>query len=111
MRITFSRRAQSDVECIYALICQRRGEEAADFFLNLTKGAIRLLASQPLAGPHPSWAKRHKSIRFWIIGKTNFLIYYLVDNDGISIERILDGRRNVARIIERAIEDPDELED
>jgi hypothetical protein len=32
-------------------------------------------------------------------------MYYLPDQAGVSIERVLDGRRDVARIIELGMED------
>jgi len=62
--------------------------------------AVVFLSEHPEAGPHPSWATRHKSLRFWVISKTNFLIYYFSDGYGVSIERVLDGRRDVKRIFE-----------
>jgi hypothetical protein len=49
-------------------------------------------------------------LRFWVISRTNFLIYYLPDERGVSIERVLDGRRDVARIIERGREEPPDWE-
>jgi plasmid stabilization system protein ParE len=80
-----------------------------DFFC-LARDATKFLGQHPLAGPHPRWATRHRNLRFWIISKTNFLIYYLIDESGASIERILDGRRDVARIMELGTEDPPERE-
>jgi hypothetical protein len=32
-------------------------------------------------------------LRFWVISRTKYLIFYLVDEEGVGIERILDGRR------------------
>jgi plasmid stabilization system protein ParE len=75
-------------------------------FLELAREATELLLQNPLAGPHPRWATRHKNLRFWVVSRTNYLIYYLQDQDGVSIERVLDGRRDVARIIELGMEDP-----
>jgi hypothetical protein len=50
-------------------------------------------------------------LRFWAIGRTNFLIYYLPDENGVSIERVLDGRRDVARIMELGEEEAPDHED
>jgi hypothetical protein len=72
----------------------------------LAREAAGFLAQHPLAGPHLTWATRHGTLRFWVISKTDFLIYYLPDEHGVSIERVLDGRRDVARIIELGTEDP-----
>jgi|ERR1700722_8783078 len=110
MKVRISGRAQSDLDCIFAHVFVRQSPEAAERFLDLAKDATKFLADNPLAGPHPRWATRHRTLRFWVISKTNFLIYYLADEQGVSIERVLDGRRDVSRIIERGIEDPPERE-
>jgi plasmid stabilization system protein ParE len=110
MKVRISARAQGDLERIFAFIFLRQGPKAADRFLALAQEAAVFLARNPLAGPHPRWATRHKTLRFWVISKTNILIYYLPDELGLSIERVLDGRRDVARIVELEIEDPPDRE-
>jgi plasmid stabilization system protein ParE len=106
MNVRISARAQRDLEYIFAYIQARRGEKSADRFLELAKEAVAFLTQHPLAGPHPRWATRHRSLRFWVISRTNFLIYYLPDEQGVSIERVLDGRRDVRRIMEEGSEEP-----
>jgi len=106
MNARISARAQSDLDRIFAWISVRQGPEAADRFLELAQEAAAFLVQHPLAGPHPRWATRHSTLRFWVISKTNFLIYYLPDEHGVSIERVLDGRRDVARVIEAGMDDP-----
>ena len=106
MNARISSRAQSDLDCIYAYIFACQGPTAADRFLELAQEAAGFLVRHPWAGPHPRWATRHKTLRFWVISRTNYLIYYLPREDGVTIERVLDGRRDVARIIERGMEDP-----
>jgi plasmid stabilization system protein ParE len=110
MNARISARAQSDLDRFFACICVRQGPKAADRFLELAREATGFLVQHPLAGPHPRWVTRHRALRFWVISKTNFLIYYLADEDGVSIERVLDGRRDVARIIELGLEDPPDCE-
>jgi plasmid stabilization system protein ParE len=105
MKARISGRAQSDLDCIFARIFLRQGPQAADRFIDLAQEATDFLLRHPLAGPHPKWAIRHKTLRFWVIGRTNFLIYYFPDEAGVSIERVLDGRRDVERIIELGMED------
>ena len=100
MRVRISARAQSDLDCIFASILIGQGAQAAERFLELAQKATAFLAQHPLAGPHPKWARRHRTLRFWVISRTNFLIYYLPDEENLSIERVLDGRREVARIME-----------
>jgi len=106
MKARISARAQSDLDRIFAFISVRQGPKAADRFLELAQEATQFLVQHPLAGPHPGWATRHRTLRFWVISRTNFLIYYLPEEQGISIERVLDGRRDVARILELGAEDP-----
>ena len=110
MKPRISARAQGDLDRIFAHIFARQGPMAADRFLGLAQEAAEFLVQHPLAGPHPRWAMRHKTLRFWVISRTNFLIYYLPDERGVSIERVLDGRRDVARIIERGREEPPDWE-
>ncbi len=106
MKAQISARARDDLECIFAFISVRQSPAAADRFLELAREAAEFLTTHPHAGPHPKWAVRRKGLRFWIIGKTNFLIYYLVEGQTMSIERVLDGRRDVRRIIELGLENP-----
>jgi hypothetical protein len=84
----------------------RRPQSAFSNWLKKRRSSLLTTSSRP----HPVWATKHRTLRFWVISKTNFLIYYLPDEYGVSIERVLDGRRDVARTIELGIEDPPELE-
>src|SRR5580658_8250410 len=106
MKPRISARAQNDLDCIFAQIYVQQGPHAADRFLELAKDASKFLVQNPLAGPHPRWATRHKTLRFWVISRTNYLIFYLADGEEVSIERVLDGRRDVARVMEFGKEDP-----
>src|ERR1017187_10437899 len=106
MKPRISARAQGDLDRIFAYIFARQGPKAADRFLGLAQEAAEFLIQHPLAGPRRKWATRQKTLRFWIVSRTNCLIYYLPDERGVSIERVLDGRRDVARIIELGKEEP-----
>jgi plasmid stabilization system protein ParE len=105
-----SARARSDLDRIFAFVSVQQGPKAAVRFLELAREAAGFLVQHPLAGPRPRWATRHGTLRFWVISGTNFLIYYLPDEQGVSIERVLDGRRDVARIMELGMEDPPDWE-
>jgi plasmid stabilization system protein ParE len=104
MKVRVSTRARDDLDYIYAFIFARHGCAAADTFLSNARQAVEFLAQNPQAGPHPRWATRHKTLRFWIVSRTNYLIFYFADETGVSIERILDGRRDLKRIIEQRME-------
>ena len=105
MEARLSARAKRDLEFIFAHICGQQSEKAAERFLALVRKSTEFISKHPLAGPHPRWATRHRSLRFWVISRTNFLIYYFADEHGVSTERVLDGCRDVARIMERGVED------
>ena len=107
MSARISARARDDLDYIFACICARQGMDAGDRFLDLARQAVAFLVQHPEAGPHPSWAARHKTLLFWVISKTKFLIYYFPEDRGVSIERVLDGRRDVKRIIEQGFEELD----
>jgi plasmid stabilization system protein ParE len=107
MTVRISARARDDLELIYSLICARQGIGAADHFLEKAQEAVRFLTQHPHAGPHPQWTSRHKQLRFWVISRSNFIIYYFSDQSRISIERVLDGRRDVKRIMDLQREEPD----
>jgi plasmid stabilization system protein ParE len=111
MKLRISARAQHDLDYIYAFIFARQGLDAADRFLQHAMEAVTFLAQNPEAGPHPRWATRHKTLRYWVISRTNFLIFYFEDERGVSVERVLDGRRDVKRIIEQRLEETSSGED
>jgi plasmid stabilization system protein ParE len=110
MNVRISARAQIDLENILTYIGFHRGPEAADQFHQSAKNAVGFLAANPMAGPHPRWSTKHWDLRFWVITRTNYLIFYFAEERGVSIERVLDGRRDVARIIELGIEEPPDNE-
>lgn len=91
----------------YAYILLRRDLGTAERFRIRAELALKLLRQHPLIGPHPAWATRHRLLRFWVISRTKFIIYYELSEETVSIERVLDGRRDVHRIMELGIEDPE----
>ena len=111
MKLVISRRAEDDLATIYAFLAQNYGVEAAERFRERTERALRHLAQHPEIGPHPGWDTRHKHVRFWVISRTSYVIYYETADDAVSIERVLDGRRDVRRIIEARAEEPPEAEE
>jgi plasmid stabilization system protein ParE len=110
MKAQLSARALADLDRIYAYLYLNRSLAAADQFLQSAREAVEFLSQHPFAGPHPSWATRHRVLRFWVISGTRFLIFYIPGESEISIERVLDGRRDVVRIFEKGLEEPPEEE-
>jgi plasmid stabilization system protein ParE len=110
MNLRLSGRALDDLDRIYAHVYAAWGLRVADQVLARIRRATRFIEQNPYAGPHPNWATRHRALRFWPISGTRFIIYYIPESDGVSIERVLDRRRDVIRILEQGIEEPPEEE-
>ena len=108
MTVLISARAEADLARIYADLAARYDIDSAERFRMRAERSLAQLGQHAFLGPHPSWATRHKRLRFWIISKTNYIIYYEPLEDAVSIERVLDGRRDVHRIVELGIEDAPE---
>jgi plasmid stabilization system protein ParE len=107
MIVRISARASDDLSTIYAYIQASRNLESAERFLDSARRAFEILAEHPDAGPHPQWTSRHKKLRFWVISRTTYIIYYFAEREHVSIERVLDGRRDVKKIIDLQKEDLD----
>ena len=106
MKVLISQRAEDDLACIYGRIATNNSE-VAERFRSEAERALKLLSKHPELGPRPGWPTRHTGLRFWVISRFhNYLIYYEFREDTVSIERVLDGRRDVRRIIEEGIEEP-----
>lgn len=106
MKVLISQRAEEDLARIYAFIA-RRNPEAAERFRMEAEKALTVLGRNPDLGPRPGWQTRHTCLRFWVISRFhNYLIYYESSRDSVCIERVLDGRRDVRRILEDGNEQP-----
>jgi plasmid stabilization system protein ParE len=106
MNVLISERAEEDLARIYAFLQTRYDSEVAESFRTKANRALAQLGKHPGLGPHPAWATRHKRLRFWLISRTNYIIFYESGSASISIERVLDGRRDVQRILEFGVEEP-----
>jgi plasmid stabilization system protein ParE len=106
VRVLISERAEEDLARIYAWLENNYDFDAAERFRIRAEKALRQIGLHPSLGPHPGWATRHKLLRFWLISRSSYIVYYEPKGEEISIERVLDGRRDVHRIIELCIEEP-----
>jgi plasmid stabilization system protein ParE len=106
MKLLISQRAMDDLACIWAWQAVNFNETTAELFKSRVEAAFDLLRRHPEAGPHPAWATRHSELRFWVISHTRYLVFYEFHGRKISIERVLDGRRDVQRIIKWGQEYP-----
>jgi toxin ParE1/3/4 len=72
-------------------------------FRDAVRHTVELLLQHPLIGPryHSNNAKL-QGLRSWpVAGFEAIRIYYLLDNDVIQIIRVLHGKRDLKRILER----------
>jgi toxin ParE1/3/4 len=106
MKVRISQLAEEDLARIYGYIASN-DPDAAERFRIEAERALKSLGRNPELGPRPGWETRHTRLRFWVISRFhNYLIYYEPGQDAVSIERVLDGRRDVRRIIEEGVEHP-----
>jgi toxin ParE1/3/4 len=108
VKVLISQRAEGDLAQIYAFLFAHAAPDVAERFRTNAESALAHLGRHPETGPHPGWVTRHHSLRFWVISRSPYVIYYECRSDEVSIERVLDGRRDVHRIIELGIEDEPE---
>lgn len=108
MNAVISEQAGADLARIRRWIDTSHGEEAATLFERRTETSLAQLCRYPQIGPRPHWPTRHTKLRFWVISRTRYLIFYELGPELVSIERVLDGRRDVRRVIEEGVEEPAE---
>lgn len=109
MKFVISQRAEDDLALLYARVALERGDDAAEQFRAHVETALDLLWRHREAGPQPAWATCHQDLRYWVISRTPCVIYYEYRGHPakvIAIERVLDGRRDVRRIMQMRIEEP-----
>jgi plasmid stabilization system protein ParE len=111
VKVLISQRAEGDLAKIYAFLFEHAAPDVAERFRTNAESALIHLGRHPETGPHPGWVTRHRSLRFWVISRSPYVIYYECRRDEVSIERVLDGRRDVHRIIELGVEDDPETAD
>ena len=106
MKVLISQRAEDDLAHIYGQIAANNLEPAERFRAEVEK-ALTLIGRHPEIGARPGWQTRHRRLRFWVVSCFHtYLIYDDLGDDAVAIERVLDGRRDVRRIIEEGIENP-----
>jgi len=111
VRVLISQRAEDDLAQIYRWLATQYNPGAAESLRVYAETALTQLGQHPDLGPHPGWATRHKSLRFWVISRSSYIIYYESREGEVSIERVLDGRRDVRRVIKLRIENPPDAPD
>jgi len=72
-------------------------------FRAAVRETVQFLQRSPLVGPRYRSGNPHlQSLRTWAVtGFEAIRIYYLLDNDTLQVIRILHGKRDVNRLLER----------
>jgi plasmid stabilization system protein ParE len=95
--VVFSREARADLLQIEAYLAHNAGEQRAELALARIRSTITLLSYNPAIGAPRSYTKKGEfafPVRPWII-----IFRPLPDLDGIYVLRVVDGRRDLPRVI------------
>lgn len=91
-RITITGKADKDEAAIYKYISEKFGESYAENFREKLMDVFYLLSKQPFIG-RP--AQNKATLRVYIFSKQNKIVYK-VNEDSLSIIRILNTKTNLA---------------
>lgn len=89
-RYTISPEAREDLKGIYHHIAVENPSAAEKLWNSFFEG-IQLLARQPLLGQ--ACPNLRPDLRAFTVG--NYVIFYVPANDGVQIERVLHGARDI----------------
>jgi plasmid stabilization system protein ParE len=104
VKVLYRQTASDDVirQFRYYLVTESLPEVAIRF-RDAVRRTVESLHQHPLVGPRYQSNNPHlQSLRSWpVAGFEAIRIYYLLDNDVIRVIRVLHGKRDVKRILER----------
>jgi plasmid stabilization system protein ParE len=104
VKVSYRQAARDDVvrQFRYYLVTQNLPEVAVRF-RTAVRQTVQSLQQHPLVGPRYLSRNPHlQNLRTWAVaGFEAIRIYYLLDEDTLHIIRILHGKRDVKRILER----------
>jgi|SRR5580658_4989417 toxin ParE1/3/4 len=95
MRITYSRRARTDIDQIWIYIA-KESRDSADRVIDFISGACNLIRRSPYIG-----RKRDNDLgagmRSYPSG--NYLIFYRVKSGTVRVVRVLHGKRDIPAVL------------
>ena len=104
MKVSYRQAASDDVvrQFRYSLVSLNLPEIAIRF-QDAVRRTVESLREHPFVGPrYGSSSPQLQNLRSWpVAGFEAIRIYYLLDEDAIRVIRILHGKRDVKRILER----------
>jgi len=100
-RIVRSKSADNDLLGIWRYLAVEASLEIADFVIARLYEAMARAAEHPLMYRRTEYRGKPRRINVF-----EYAIFYdpLPDGNGIRVRRIIHGRRNIARLIRRAVE-------
>jgi toxin ParE1/3/4 len=104
VKVLYRQTASDDVirQFRYYLVAENLPDVAVRF-RDAVRRTVESLRQHPLVGPrYLSNNPQFQNLRSWpVTGFEAIRIYYLLDNDAILVIRVLHGKRDLKRIIER----------
>lgn len=102
-RVRFSRTARADAETIVRYLLANNAVDAARTLTSDLRTAQTSLLSFPNRGARPKElpASDYRTVRQLLIGAIR--VFYLVEEEVVTIFMVTDGRRNVAAMLEQRL--------
>jgi toxin ParE1/3/4 len=104
VKVSYRQAASDDVvrQFRYYLV-SLKAPEVATRFRDAVRSTVQSLCQHPWVGAHHHSTNPHlQNLRAWPVARFEAIrIYYLVDEDSIRVIRILHGKRDVKRILQR----------
>ena len=104
MKVLYRQTARDDVirQFRYYLVTENLPQVAVRF-RDAVRRTVESLRQRPLVGPrYHSNNPQLQSLRSWPVARFEAIrLYYLLDNDAIHVIRVLHGKRDLKRILER----------
>ena len=92
--------AKRDLTAHFVWLAGEAGVEVALRFLDAAKRSFDQLAAMPMLGPVKLREGRFAGIRMWrVSGFENVLVFYRPVTGGVSIERVIDAKRDYHRVL------------
>jgi toxin ParE1/3/4 len=101
--IVVSKEAGNDLEAIYRYIARVDGLRQADDIEDRLMAAILSLETSPLQGKPPPEMQKLGVAGFHEIQSSPWRIFYYVRQEMLGVVAVLDGRRNVAELLQRRL--------
>jgi toxin ParE1/3/4 len=101
--IVVSKEAEDDLDTIYHYIARVDGIAQANNIEDRLMAAILSLETSPLRGKLPPEMQKLGAADFHEIQSNPWRVFYYVQQDIVGVVAVLDGRRNMAELLQRRL--------